>query len=167
MDFTTALLELLILIGISLATPGPNPIAAFTHSGVFGKKSNVGLIAGMAVGIFMMELIIGLTIESLKENETALITPSLDWNDVFSSYGVDDISHKSEYPGHLRKPPKDWFQNGCYNAICQWEGMGFHHHYHESIYHSIWRWLKGDSLDCKHHNHNLYLGYDGLDFLWR
>ena len=77
MDFTTALLELLILIGISLATPGPNPIAAFTHSGVFGKKSNVGLIAGMAVGIFMMELIIGLTIESLKENETALV--ALHW----------------------------------------------------------------------------------------
>ena len=40
MDFTTALLELLILIGIGLATPGPNPIDAFTHSGVFGKKSN-------------------------------------------------------------------------------------------------------------------------------
>ena len=77
MDFPTALLELLILVGIALATPGPNPITAFAHSGVFGKKSNIGLIAGMAVGILMMELIIGLTIESLKENRTALV--ALHW----------------------------------------------------------------------------------------
>ena len=46
MDATTALLQLLLIIAIALLTPGPNPLTAFAHSGLFGKKSNIPLIAG-------------------------------------------------------------------------------------------------------------------------
>ena len=72
MDATTALVELLLLLAIGLLTPGPNALAAFTHSGLFGKKSNIPLIAGMAIGFVSIELIIGFLINSLEGNETAL-----------------------------------------------------------------------------------------------
>lgn len=72
MDATTALAELLLLLAIGLLTPGPNALTAFTHSGLFGKKSNIPLIAGMAIGFVSIELIIGFLINSLEGNETAL-----------------------------------------------------------------------------------------------
>ena len=74
MDATTALLELLLIIAIALATPGPNPLTVFAHSGLFGKKSNIPLITGMAIGLFIMQFSVGLAIDSLSENETALVT---------------------------------------------------------------------------------------------
>ena len=40
MSITSSLLELLIIIGIGLAIPGPNALTSFAHSGLFGKKSN-------------------------------------------------------------------------------------------------------------------------------
>ena len=72
MDAITALVELLLLLAIGLLTPGPNALTAFTHSGLFGKKSNIPLIAGMAIGFVSIELIIGFLINSLEGNETAL-----------------------------------------------------------------------------------------------
>ena len=72
MDATTVLVELLLLLAIGLLTPGPNALTAFTHSGLFGKKSNIPLIAGMAIGFVSIELIIGFLINSLEGNETAL-----------------------------------------------------------------------------------------------
>jgi len=77
MEATTALLELLGLICIALLTPGPNPLTCFAHSGLFGKKSNVPLIAGMAIGLFIIEMTVGFVIDSLDENTTALI--ALHW----------------------------------------------------------------------------------------
>lgn len=74
MEATTALLELLLIIAIALATPGPNPLTVFAHSGLFGKKSNIPLITGMAIGLFIMQFSVGLAIDSLSENETALVT---------------------------------------------------------------------------------------------
>ena len=74
MDATTALLELLLIIAIALATPGPNPLTVFAHSGLFGKKSNIPLITGIAIGLFIMQFSVGLAIDSLSENETALVT---------------------------------------------------------------------------------------------
>ena len=74
MDATTALLQLLMLIGIALITPGPNALTAFAHSGLFGRKSNISLITGMAIGLIVIELTVGLAIDSLSENETALVT---------------------------------------------------------------------------------------------
>ena len=77
MDASTALLQLLAIIGIALLTPGPNPLTCFAHSGMFGKKSNTPLIIGMATGIIAIELSVGLVIDSLSENTTALI--ALHW----------------------------------------------------------------------------------------
>ena len=37
MDATTALIELLLLLRWP-ATPGPNALTSFAHSGLFGKK---------------------------------------------------------------------------------------------------------------------------------
>ena len=74
MEPTTALLELLLIIAIALATPGPNPLTVFAHSGLFGKKSNIPLITGIAIGLFIMQFSVGLAIDSLSENETALVT---------------------------------------------------------------------------------------------
>jgi threonine/homoserine/homoserine lactone efflux protein len=77
MDATTALLQLLLIIAIALLTPGPNALTSFAHSGMFGRKSNVSLITGMAIGLFIMEFTVGLAIDSLSENETALV--ALHW----------------------------------------------------------------------------------------
>ena len=77
MDATTAMLELLLIIAIALLTPGPNPLTAFAHSGLFGKKSNIPLIAGMVIGLFIMQMAVGLAIDSLEENKTALV--ALHW----------------------------------------------------------------------------------------
>ena len=72
MDATTALVELLLLLGVALLAPGPNALTAFAHSGLFGKKSSVPLITGMVIGFISIELIIGILVDSLKENTTAL-----------------------------------------------------------------------------------------------
>ena len=77
MDATTALLQLLLIIGIALLTPGPNALTVFAHSGLFGRKSNISLFTGMAIGIFIMEFTVGMAIDSLSENETALV--ALHW----------------------------------------------------------------------------------------
>ena len=77
MDATTALLQLLLIIAIALLTPGPNALTVFAHSGLFGRKSNISLITGMAIGIFIMEFTVGLAIDSLSGNETALV--ALHW----------------------------------------------------------------------------------------
>ena len=77
MDATTAILELLLIIGIALITPGPNALTSFAHSGLFGKKSNISLIAGMAIGLSIMGLAVGLAADLLSENKDALI--ALHW----------------------------------------------------------------------------------------
>ena len=77
MDATTALLQLLLIIAIALLTPGPNALTAFAHGGLFGRKSNIPLIAGMVIGLFIMQMAVGLAIDSLSENETALV--ALHW----------------------------------------------------------------------------------------
>ena len=77
MDASTALLQLLAIIGIALLTPGPNPLTCFAHSGMFGKKSNTPLIIGMATGVIAIELSVGLVIDSLNENTSALV--ALHW----------------------------------------------------------------------------------------
>ena len=77
MDATTALLQLLLIIAIALLTPGPNALTVFAHSGLFGRKSNISLITGIAIGIFIMEFTVGLAIDSLSENETAPV--ALHW----------------------------------------------------------------------------------------
>ena len=72
MDATTALIELLLLLAVGLLTPGPNALTSFAHSGLFGKKANISLITGMAIGFVSIELIIGFLVNSLGGNETAL-----------------------------------------------------------------------------------------------
>ena len=44
MDATTAMIQLLLLLGVGLLTPGPNALTSFAHSGLFGKKANIPLI---------------------------------------------------------------------------------------------------------------------------
>lgn len=73
MEVATALLELFAIIGIALLTPGPNALTCFAHSGMFGKKSNITLIAGMATGLIIIELAIGFVVDSLDGNTIALI----------------------------------------------------------------------------------------------
>lgn len=73
MEATTALLELFLILGIALLTPGPNALTCFAHSGMFGKKSNVSLITGMAIGLLIIEVAVGLIVDSLNENTTALV----------------------------------------------------------------------------------------------
>ena len=68
-----ALLELLAIIGIGLLIPGPNGLTCFAHSGLFGKKANITLIAGMAVGFLTVELSVGLLVDSLNESRGALV----------------------------------------------------------------------------------------------
>lgn len=68
-----ALIELLTIVGIALLIPGPNGLTCFAHSGLFGKKANVPLIFGMVVGFLSVELSVGLLVDSLNENTSALV----------------------------------------------------------------------------------------------
>ena len=67
MDATTALIELLLLLAVGLLTPGPNALTSFAHSGLFGKKANIPLITGMAIGFVSIELVIGFLVNSWTE----------------------------------------------------------------------------------------------------
>jgi threonine/homoserine/homoserine lactone efflux protein len=71
-DAVTALVEILILLGIGLLTPGPNALTCFSHSGLFGRKSNIKLITGMAIGFISIELFVGLLVHNLEDNAQAL-----------------------------------------------------------------------------------------------
>ena len=64
--------ELLTLLAIGLITPGPNALTCFAHSGLFGPKANVKLIAGMAVGFVMVEVSVGLLADALSDSATAM-----------------------------------------------------------------------------------------------
>ena len=67
-----ALGELLTLLAIGLLTPGPNALTCFGHSGLFGPKANVNLIAGMVIGFVTIELSVGLLVEAISDSTTAM-----------------------------------------------------------------------------------------------
>ena len=67
-----ALGELLTLLAIGLLTPGPNALTCFAHSGMFGPKANVKLIAGMVIGFVTVELTVGLLVDAVSDSATAM-----------------------------------------------------------------------------------------------
>ena len=69
---TVALGELLAILAIGLITPGPNALTCFAHSGMFGPKANVKLIAGMVVGFVTIELSVGLLVDAVSDSATAM-----------------------------------------------------------------------------------------------
>ena len=69
---TVALGELLTLLAVGLITPGPNALTCFAHSGIFGPKANVKLIAGMAIGFVIVELTVGLLVDAMSDSATAM-----------------------------------------------------------------------------------------------
>ena len=69
---TVALGELLTLLAIGLITPGPNALTCFAHSGMFGPKANVKLIAGMVIGFVTIELSVGLLVDAVSGSATAM-----------------------------------------------------------------------------------------------
>ena len=69
---SVAYIELLTLLCIALATPGPNALTCFAHSGLYGRKSNIKLITGMVIGVVIMGVSVGLLIDTLLENDAAM-----------------------------------------------------------------------------------------------
>ena len=69
---TVALGELIALLAIGLITPGPNALTCFAHSGMFGPKANVKLIAGMVIGFVTVELTVGLLVDAVSNSATAM-----------------------------------------------------------------------------------------------
>ena len=69
---TVALGELVALLAIGLITPGPNALTCFAHSGMFGPKANVKLIAGMVIGFVTVELTVGLLVDAVSDSATAM-----------------------------------------------------------------------------------------------
>ena len=69
---TVALGELVALLAIGLITPGPNALTCFAHSGMFGPKANVKLIAGMVIGLVTVELTVGLLVDAVSDSATAM-----------------------------------------------------------------------------------------------
>ena len=59
--------ELLGILAIALLIPGPNALTCFAHSGIYGPKSNISLIGGMVIGFIIVELSVGLLINSLLD----------------------------------------------------------------------------------------------------
>lgn len=72
MDYYTALSGVMLLLGVALITPGPNALTCFAHGGMFGPRSNLPLIGGMAIGIVAIELSVGLLVNSLSDSPTAM-----------------------------------------------------------------------------------------------
>ncbi|MEC7508577.1 MAG: hypothetical protein VX965_06000, partial [Candidatus Thermoplasmatota archaeon] len=64
--------ELIALLAIGLITPGPNALTCFAHSGMFGPKANVKLIAGMVIGFVTVELTVGLLVDAVSDSATAM-----------------------------------------------------------------------------------------------
>jgi threonine/homoserine/homoserine lactone efflux protein len=69
---TVALGELLAILAIGLITPGPNALTCFAHSGMFGPKANIQLIAGMVIGFVAIELSVGLLVDAVSDSATAM-----------------------------------------------------------------------------------------------
>ena len=69
---TVALGELLALLAIGLITPGPNALTCFAHSGMFGPRANVKLIAGMVIGFVTVELTVRLLVDAVSDSVTAM-----------------------------------------------------------------------------------------------
>jgi len=63
-----SLLYLLALLCAGLITPGPNNITCTVHAVVYGKKSNIPLIAGMALGFISIHVFCGLAVDSFDED---------------------------------------------------------------------------------------------------
>ena len=67
-----ALSELLTLLAIGLLTPGPNALTCFGHSGLFGPRANIKLIAGMVIGFVTIELSVGLLVDAVSDSTAAM-----------------------------------------------------------------------------------------------
>lgn len=67
-----ALGELLTLLAIGLLTPGPNALTCFGHSGLFGPRANINLIAGMVIGFVTIELSVGLLVDAVSDSTAAM-----------------------------------------------------------------------------------------------
>ena len=65
-----SLVYLLALLCAGLITPGPNNITCTVHAVVYGKKSNIPLVAGMALGFISIHVICGLVVDSFEEDST-------------------------------------------------------------------------------------------------
>ena len=63
-----SLAYLLALLLAGLITPGPNNITCTIHAVVHGKKSNIPLVAGMAIGFMSIHFICGIFVDSFDEN---------------------------------------------------------------------------------------------------
>ena len=63
-----SLAYLLALLCAGLITPGPNNITCTVHAVVYGKKSNIPLIAGMALGFISIHVVCGLAVDSFDED---------------------------------------------------------------------------------------------------
>ena len=63
-----SLAYLLALPCAGVITPGPNNITCTVHAVVYGKKSNIPLIAGMALGFISIHVICGLVVDSFEED---------------------------------------------------------------------------------------------------
>ena len=62
-----SLAYLLALLCAGLIIPGPNNITCTVHAVVYGKKSNIPLVAGMALGFVTIHFICGLAVDSFDE----------------------------------------------------------------------------------------------------
>ena len=63
-----SLAYLLALLLAGLITPGPNNITCTVHAVVHGKKSNIPLVAGMAIGFMSIHFICGILVDSFDED---------------------------------------------------------------------------------------------------
>lgn len=59
---------LLALLLAGLITPGPNNITCTVHAVVHGRKSNVPLVTGMAIGFMSIHIVCGLAVDSFDED---------------------------------------------------------------------------------------------------
>ena len=63
-----SLAYLLALLLAGLITPGPNNITCTVHAVVHGKRSNIPLVAGMALGFMSIHFICGLAVDQFDKD---------------------------------------------------------------------------------------------------
>ena len=63
-----SLAYMLALLCAGVITHGPNNITCTVHAVVYGKKSNIPLVAGMAIGFITVHVVCGLAVDRFDED---------------------------------------------------------------------------------------------------
>jgi threonine/homoserine/homoserine lactone efflux protein len=122
---------LLALVTVGIATPGPNNMTCFVHSGVHGWRKTVSLIFGMVIGFVALNSFVLLIV--IKSSGIESVSTFIHWMGVvfivLLGLAISRISAVFEVTRISASWCEDWFPH----AMGEWQGVGFRVPLHDSI----------------------------------